>query len=588
MKRKLEIEIDKDSTWICKSNLDGSGEEIIWTNLTPLSFGLRSDFDISPDNEKLIYAVYSEPGRDGDIFEYTIATQTLINLTNDWDYLEDEPKFSTDGLNIIYTKNGTTWFAWPWTMFKMNTDGSSNALFQPNGVGGYRKPRYSPDGLKLVYCFSNLLGGTLSLYTCNSDGTGLQQIIPSTGLSNTIFDPIFSPDQTELAFSRNNATQLLITDLNGNILNQFDTLGIKGFYEIEWGVVNAAPSSLPVSVSISASVNPVCAGIAVTYTATPTNGGSTPQFQWQVNGNNVGTISPSFSYIPTNNDTVTCMLTSNLPGSTGNPATSAAITMIVNPLPNNIGQSTGLLPSLQTGLVAYYPFNGNANDESGNGNNGTVHATSTTDRNGIEGKAYFFDGIIDSVRVANNFFDIGADSFSISMWFNITDTTKTSQALFNTEPHAGISFVYNHWSNINHKLLYWLGSGTGTWDIAYGASTNNPLPPSTWKLLTVVKSGSTYTVFFNNQAVDTLTSVITPQHILSGFRFGMNSLLGFPYNDERFIGKLDDIRIYNRALSNDEIVCLYNGGCNNLNVELTSDTICSGSNTSLTIQNSQT
>ena len=266
----------------------------------------------------------------------------------------------------------------------------------------------------------------------------------------------------------------------------------------------------------------------------------------------------------------------------------STFTVFVNALPLNIGQSTRLSPSLQTGLVAFYPFNGNANDESGNGNNGVVHATSTSDRYGIAGKAYYFDGIIDSVRVANNFFDIGADSYSIAMWFNIADTIKISQAIFNTEPHAGISFVYNHWSNINHKLLYWLGSGTGTWDIAYGASTNNSLPPSTWKLLTVVKSGSTYTVFFNNQAVDTLTSAITPQHILSGFRFGMNSLWGFPYNDERFNGKLDDIRIYNRALSYDEISCLYNGGCNNLIVGLTSDTICSGSNTSLTIQNSQT
>ncbi|MEI8270203.1 MAG: hypothetical protein WCG45_02440, partial [bacterium] len=45
------------------------------------------------------------PGRDGDIFEYTIASQTLVNLTNDWDYLEDDPTYSPDALNIVYTKN---------------------------------------------------------------------------------------------------------------------------------------------------------------------------------------------------------------------------------------------------------------------------------------------------------------------------------------------------------------------------------------------------------------------------------------------------------------------------------------------------
>ena len=46
-----------------------------------------------------------------------------------------------------------------------------------------------------------------------------------------------------------------------------------------------------------------------------------------------------------------------------------------------------------SGLVGYWPFNGNANDESGNGNNGTVNgATLTTDRFGNAGKAYGFDG----------------------------------------------------------------------------------------------------------------------------------------------------------------------------------------------------
>jgi hypothetical protein len=48
---------------------------------------------------------------------------------------------------------------------------------------------------------------------------------------------------------------------------------------------------------------------------------------------------------------------------------------------------------LKDGLVAHYPFNGNANDESGNGNNGTVNgATLTTDRFGNMNKAYSFDG----------------------------------------------------------------------------------------------------------------------------------------------------------------------------------------------------
>ena len=89
-------------------------------------------------------------------------------------------------------------------------------------------------------------------------------------------------------------------------------------------------STLPVSVSIAATENPVCAGTSVTYTATPTNGGTLPAYQWKVNGNSVGTNSATYSYIPANNDIITCVLTSNATCATGNPATSNAITMTVN------------------------------------------------------------------------------------------------------------------------------------------------------------------------------------------------------------------------------------------------------------------
>jgi hypothetical protein len=90
---------------------------------------------------------------------------------------------------------------------------------------------------------------------------------------------------------------------------------------------------LPVSVSIVASANPVCSGTSVTFTATPTNGGTTPSYQWQVNGTNAGTNSATYTYTPVNNDAVICVLTSNAtPCVSGNPATSNTVTMTVYPL----------------------------------------------------------------------------------------------------------------------------------------------------------------------------------------------------------------------------------------------------------------
>ncbi len=89
---------------------------------------------------------------------------------------------------------------------------------------------------------------------------------------------------------------------------------------------------LPVSVTIVADANPVCAGTTVTFTATPTNGGAAPSYQWKVNGVNAGINSDTYAYIPVNGDIVTVDLTSNAVCATGSPATSAPVTMTVDPL----------------------------------------------------------------------------------------------------------------------------------------------------------------------------------------------------------------------------------------------------------------
>src|SRR5450759_5004011 len=87
---------------------------------------------------------------------------------------------------------------------------------------------------------------------------------------------------------------------------------------------------LPVSISINTPDNPFCQGNTVTFTATPNNEGLAPIYHWFVNGINVGPNNQSYSYIPANGDIVSCVLNSNVPCPTGNPATSNTITMIEN------------------------------------------------------------------------------------------------------------------------------------------------------------------------------------------------------------------------------------------------------------------
>jgi len=108
---------------------------------------------------------------------------------------------------------------------------------------------------------------------------------------------------------------------------------------------------LAVSVTASPDLNNVCAGTSVTFTATPTNGG-TPSYQWYRNGSPAGTNSATYTFVPANNDAVYVVMTSSLTCVTGNPATSGTTTMVVNPLipvsvtavvdQNNICQGTSV------------------------------------------------------------------------------------------------------------------------------------------------------------------------------------------------------------------------------------------------------
>ncbi|MCX6277795.1 MAG: hypothetical protein NT004_06840 [Bacteroidetes bacterium] len=128
-------------------------------------------------------------------------------------------------------------------------------------------------------------------------------------------------------------------------------------------VLSSCTSTVPVSISIVASANPVCQGASVTFTATPANGGTAPAYQWKINGINAGTNSNSYTYIPVNGDVVICILTSNATCVSGNPATSntvmmtvlfpLSITGLVNGVSCNGGSDGTIFTSTSGGLLPY-------------------------------------------------------------------------------------------------------------------------------------------------------------------------------------------------------------------------------------------
>jgi uncharacterized protein (TIGR02145 family) len=135
--------------------------------------------------------------------------------------------------------------------------------------------------------------------------------------------------------SGTNSTSFTYTPINGDVVTCVLTSSIMACISnnpaTSNGITMIVNPNLPVSITVVPSQNPVCAGNSVTFTATPTHGGLSPSYQWKVNGIGVGTNSTTYSYIPNNGDLVTCVLTSNATCPTGTPATSAPVTMTVNP-----------------------------------------------------------------------------------------------------------------------------------------------------------------------------------------------------------------------------------------------------------------
>ena len=246
---------------------------------------------------------------------------------------------------------------------------------------------------------------------------------------------------------------------------------------------------------------------------------------------------------------------------------------------NGFAQIPSYVPT--NGLVGWWPFNSNANDESGNGNNGTVNgATLTTDRNGNVNGAYSFNGVnccgtpdpVQEIVIANQILNLGQD-FTVSCWMNSIDVTKYQQLLFIAG--AGVELNNEHVPSI---LTYAVGPGS-SWDLLYAQGTTNNFQNSTWYHVVFIKTGTTYTLYLNkNLEGSSVVSNSINYNQTTDLRIGC--LAG---GHELFKGSLDDFGVWNRALTQQEISDLFNS-CTNHTSTITpqgNTTFCQGGSVNL-------
>ena len=205
--------------------------------------------------------------------------------------------------------------------------------------------------------------------------------------------------------------------------------------------------------------------------------------------------------------------------------------------------------NLSKNLVAYYPFNGNANDESGNGNHGAVNGvTIGEDRHSRSHSSYLFNGT-SFIRIANSeSLSLGTKDVSVSAWI------KTS-----SRPSA---YIYSDDSD-NHRpgfeltltgsvAYYEMSSSAQGW--SYGDGAKNIANNAWHHVIVTFKRGGLVSLYVDGvlDVSEELNPLITSVSNSVDSRIGMS-----PDGYHGFVGNIDDLRIYSRALSAAEVAQLY-------------------------------
>jgi hypothetical protein len=213
------------------------------------------------------------------------------------------------------------------------------------------------------------------------------------------------------------------------------------------------------------------------------------------------------------------------------------------------------------GLVAWYPFNGNANDESGNGHNGVVNngAILTTDRFSNTNKAYYLDGVNDYISSTLG----NLTKMTFSFWYNSVYPVNFYPMFLYID---GIQFCVmagNNPAYIQNNNVGHLGGYSNSNSSNYISSL--PCIPTfnAWHHVVIIYDSSInkYAIYIDGNTCGNGGTAINQLSITSGNATFGNTTSGTIADGNAGVqGKLDDIGIWNRALTPLEINNLYLGG----------------------------
>jgi len=204
------------------------------------------------------------------------------------------------------------------------------------------------------------------------------------------------------------------------------------------------------------------------------------------------------------------------------------------------------------GIIAYFPFSGNAQDLSGNGIQGVVYgAVATKDRFGNQKSAYYFDGANDYIDLGNNDKLKSTEQFSLSVWI------KNERQVTSAYPNVGI-FTNNDNCDQNYGLKYWIDKVTvgngNSYSYHYGMSSYLNI----WKHFVITFSSDNPGSYDNLKIfIDKIKFGGTWSSDISSIGYSSSPTVIGKICNYFFQGIIDEVYIFNRSLTSDDIQNLY-------------------------------
>jgi hypothetical protein len=221
-----------------------------------------------------------------------------------------------------------------------------------------------------------------------------------------------------------------------------------------------------------------------------------------------------------------------------------------------------------SGLLAYYPFTGSADDFSGNGNNPSFNSASlTTDKDGNANRAYYFSGS-NYIKIPDSDSLTFTDTFSFSLWAY-------------AEYNSGYNYLLNkHIHNTNNDGSYWLilmngargkFGGTDSSSSWSEVLTSSSLEQDTWTHIAFTYNNPNWKFYIDGSLDSSGSESYGITDNSNDLYIGAEETTsGVGYS---FPGKLDEIRIYDRELSSSEVNSLYTASSTDTSSPSSSNTL---------------